>query len=182
MADGVSPTPELLQPFRLSRELREGTGPDLAKRRIGIGLSLVGAVIAGAVTAYQMGLVERLPDILPGDVWDAEKVDASDYAYRHLQQPDAPMMLVNYGLTAMGIAAGGAHRAAQNPALPIVAAGKPAAGFATCLALARTEWRENRKPSSWRQVATAVFGATMPLALPEAAAAIRGARAGGTPH
>lgn len=172
--------PELLEPSQLSRELREGNNPDLAKRRIGIGLSLLGAVLAGAVTAYQTGLVKRLPDILPGDIWDAEKVDASDYAYQFLRSPDGPMMMVTYGLTAMALAAGGEDRARQNPALAYVASAKAAADFATCLALARQEWRENGKLCSYCQVATAISGATLALTLPEAVAAARGGR--GTIH
>lgn len=168
--------PELLEPSRLSRELREETNPDLRKRRIGIGLSLFGAVLAGAVTAYQTGLVKRLPDILPGEVWDAEKVDASDYAYQFLQGPDGPMMLANYGLTAMALAAGGAERAKQNPALSYLAAGKAASDFAACLVLARQEWRENRKLCSYCQVATAISGATLALSIPEALSAARGGR------
>lgn len=165
---------ELLEPSRLSRELREGTGPELRNRRIGVGLSLAGAVIGGVVGAYQMGLIKRLPDILPGKVWDAEKVDASDYAYQNLQQPDGPMMLVNYGLTAMTIAAGGEDRAAQNPALPLVASGKAAFDLALCGALAVEEWRENKALCSWCQVATILSAATLAVTLPEAARALTG--------
>lgn len=169
-------TIELLPPSRLSRELREETSPDLKRRRVGIGLSLAGAAIGAVVTAYQTGLIRRLPDILPGPVWDAEKVDASDYAYRHLQQPDAPAMLVNYGLTAMAIAAGGKDRATQNPALPLAAAAKAAADLALCSALAVEEWRENRKLCSWCQVATLLSAGTLAAALPEAARTLRPAR------
>jgi hypothetical protein len=167
-------TTKLLQPDRLSRELREGTGEDLDRRRAGIALSFAGATIAMVVGAYQTGLVRRLPDILPGDIWDAEKVDASDYAYANLQQPDGPMMLVNYGLTAMAIAAGGKERARQNPALPVVAAGKAAADLALCGAMAVKEWRENQKLCSWCQVATALSAVTLALSLSEAARAVRG--------
>lgn len=165
--------PELLEPSRLSRELREGTSPDLTRRRAGIALSLAGAVIGGVVAAYQTGLIKHLPDVLPGRVWDAEKVDASDYAYQNLQQPDAPMMLVNYGLTAMALAAGGKDRAEQNPALPLVATGKAAVDLALCGALAVQEWRENKALCSWCQVATVISAATLALTLPEAARAIR---------
>ena len=165
---------ELLSPSDLSRELRTETSPDLKRRRIGIGLSFAGAVIGGVVAAYQTGILKRLPDILPGRVWDAEKVDASDYAYQNLQQPDGPMMLVNYGLTAMAIAAGGKDRAEENRALPVVAAGKAAFDFALCSALAVEEWRDNRKLCSWCQAATAVSAATLAVTLPEAVKALRG--------
>jgi hypothetical protein len=164
---------ELLSPSQLSRQLREGSGPDLARRRMGIGMSLLGAVMGGVVAAYQTGILKRLPDILPGRVFDAEQVDASDYAYDNLQQPDGPMMLVNYGLTAMVLAAGGKHRARQNPALPVASAGKAAFDLALAGALAVKEWRENRKLCSWCQVATMASAVTLAVALPEAAKALR---------
>lgn len=165
---------DLLPPAQLGRELRRDRSEDLGRRRAGIALSFAGATIAMVVAAYQTGLIRRLPDILPGDVWDAEKVDASDYAYANLQQPDGPMMLVNYGLTAVAIAAGGKDRARENPALPVVAAGKAAADLVLCAGMAAAEWRENRKLCSWCQVATALSAVTLALSLPEAARAVRG--------
>ncbi len=161
-------TVELLEPSELSHQLREESSPDLQKRRIGIGLSLAGAVIAGVVTAYQTGLIKRLPDILPGKVWDAEKVDASDYAYSMLQQPDAPMMIVTYGLTAMAFAAGGKDRVRDNPALPLAAAVKATYDLVTCLKLGQEEWQQNKALCSWCQVATFISAATALLTLPEA--------------
>lgn len=168
---------ELLSPSELSQQLREGQGPDLARRRAGIGLSLAGAVIGAVVTAYQTGLIRRLPDILPGRIWDAEKVDASDYAYRRLQQPDAPAMIVTYGLTAMALSAGGRDRARENPALPVIASLKAVGDLGVCVALAIDEWRENRRLCSWCQVATLISAATAALTLPEALRAVGGATA-----
>ena len=165
---------EKLPPARLSRELRLGTGEDLRRRRVALALSFAGAAIGGIVSAYQMGLVRRLPDILPGAIFDAEKVDASDYAYEKLQMPDGPQMLVTYGITASLIAAGGEKRAEQAPALPIAAAGKAAYDFVLCLVLARKEWAQNRKLCSWCQVATALSALTLAYTLPEA---IKGASA-----
>lgn len=167
---------ETLSPSQLSHELRLEESDDLRRRRIGIGLSFAGAVIGGVVAAYQTGLLKRLPDILPGRIFDAEKVDASDYAYQNLQAPDGPMMLVNYGLTAAVIAAGGKDRAEQNPALPVAAAAKAAVDFALCGALAVKEWQENKQLCSWCQVATAVSAATLAVTLPEAIKAIDGTR------
>ena len=164
---------ELLSPSQLSHELREGTSDDLRRRRAGVALSFAGAGIGAVVGAYQMGLTRRLPDVLPGKVWDAEKVDASDYAYANLQQPDGPMMLVNYGLTAMAISAGGQDRARQNPALPLLAAGKAAADLVLTSVMAVIEWRQNKKLCSWCQVATAISATTFALSLPEAGKALR---------
>ena len=59
-----------LPPAALSRELREGRSPDLTRRRWAIGLSYAGGVIGMIVGAYQTGIFKRLPDILPGEVWD----------------------------------------------------------------------------------------------------------------
>ncbi len=167
---------QLLSPAQLSQDLRTGQSPDLARRRLGIGLSLAGAAIGAVVTAYQTGLVRRLPDILPGPIWDAEKVDASDYAYRHLQQPDAPSMLVTYGLTAMALSAGGRDRVRDNPALPVVAFLKAAGDLGICVGLAVEEWRENRKLCSWCQVATLISAVTVALTVPEAARVFRTGR------
>ena len=138
------------------------------RRRWAIGPSLAGAAIGVVVGAYRTGFLRRLPDILPRRIRDAEKVDASDYAYRMLQQPDAPMMIIAHGLTAMASAAGGQDRAEQNPALPLIAPAKASGDLASCLSLAVAEWRENTRPCSWCQVATLVSAATLGLSLPEA--------------
>lgn len=164
---------QTLSPTQLSHELREGESPDLTRRRWGIGLSLIGAAIGGVVTLYQTGIIKRLPDILPGRIWDAETVDASDYAYKRLQTPDAAMMVGTYALTAGLIAAGGKDRAEQAPALPIAAATKALFDFATCVQLGREEWAENKALCSWCQVATAISAVTVALTLPEALRATR---------
>ncbi len=159
---------QTLAPAQLSHELREGQSPDLTRRRWGIGLSLIGAAIGGVVGLYQTGIVKRLPDILPGRIWDAEKVDASDYAYKRLQTPDAMMMVGTYALTAGLIAAGGKDRAEQAPALPIAAALKALYDLVTCVKLGREEWAENKALCSWCQMATLISAATVALTVPEA--------------
>ncbi|WP_300973493.1 vitamin K epoxide reductase family protein [Sphingomonas sp. LHG3406-1] len=162
-----------IAPADLSRELREGQSADLTRRRWTIGLSLVGAAIGGVVTLYQTGIVKRLPDILPGKLFDAEKVDASDYAYRRMQMPDATLMVLTYGATAALAAAGGAERATRQPLLPVALAAKAWYDLATCLKLAREEWAENKALCSWCQVATLVSAATAALSLPEATRAAK---------
>jgi hypothetical protein len=166
-----------LPPHRLSRELRTGSSPDLRRRRWAVALSFAGAAIGAVVGAYQLGLVRRLPDILPGRVWDAEKVDASDYAYKRLQTPDAFLMLVTYGVTAALAAAGGKDRARDNPLLPIAAAAKAIYDLGTALKLGQEEWAENRALCSWCQVATLASAATVAATLPEAMKAGRELRA-----
>jgi uncharacterized membrane protein len=159
---------EKLPPAQLSRELRQGSNANLGRRRWGVGLSLAGVMIGGIVGAYQIGLIKRLPDIAPGDLFDAEKVDASDYAYAKLQTPDAFLMIVTYGVTAALLAAGGKDRARQNPALPVAAAAKAGYDLLTCLRLARLEWQENRAFCSWCQAATLISATIFALSLAEA--------------
>lgn len=169
---------ERLAPATLSRELREERSPDLTRRRWTIGLSLVGAAIGGVVTLYQTGIIRRLPDILPGKIFDAEKVDASDYAYRRMQMPDAAMMTMTYAATAALAAAGGAERAKRQPILPVALAAKAWYDFATCLKLGQEEWADNKALCSWCQVATAISAVTAALSLPEAIRAGRTLLAG----
>lgn len=157
-----------LSPATLSRELREGRSSDLSRRRWTIGLSIVGAAIGGVVTLYQTGIIRRLPDILPGPLFDAEKVDASDYAYKRLQMPDAPQMIITYAITAALASAGGAQRATRQPALPIALAAKAWYDLATCVKLGREEWADNKALCSWCQVATLISAITAALSLPEA--------------
>lgn len=164
---------QFLTPTQLSTQLRTDTSSDMVRRRWTIGLSIVGTAIGAVVTAYQTGISQRLPDILPGAVFDAEQVDASDYAYAHLQMPDAPQMMVTYSLTAALASAGSANRAEENPALPIATAGKAVFDLASCLILAREEWRTNHKLCSWCQIATAISAVTVVLTLPEAVRAGR---------
>ena len=162
-------------PARLSRELREESSGDLQRRRGAIALSLVSVAIGAVVGAYQTGLIKRLPDVLPGSIFDAEKVDASDYAYKRMQTPDAMLMIVTFGVTAALAAAGGKERARDNPKLPVAAAAKAGYDLATALRLAREEWDENKALCSWCQLATLTSAATFALLLPEAARAVRGA-------
>lgn len=165
--------PTTLPPAVLSHELRQGVSPDLTRRRWAIGLSLAGGAIGMVVGAYQTGLLKRLPDLLPGQVFDAEKVDASDYAYKRMQSPDGLLMAVTYALTAALAGAGGKNRARDNPALPLAAAAKASYDLVTCVRLAREEWAENKALCSWCQVATALTAATVALTLPEAVRAGR---------
>lgn len=85
-------------------------------------------------------------------------------------------MMVTDALTAALASAGGADRATQNPPLPVATAAKAALDLATCLYVAREEWRTNHKLCSWCQVATVISAATVALTLPEAARAGRALR------
>ncbi len=161
-----------IAPAQLSHELRETSSPDLQRRRWAVALSFAGVAIGAVVGAYQMGLIKRLPDIAPGKLFDAEKVDASDYAYARLQTPDAMLMIVNYGITAALISAGGKERSSGQPLLPIAASSKAAYDLVTCLRLAREEWEQNKALCSWCQGATLLSAGIFALTLPEASRAV----------
>ena len=89
----------MTRPSELSRELRLRRSPDLHRRRWLIGLSLAGVAIGQVVGLYQTGILRRLPD-LPVRPFDSNRVNASDYAYKRLQVPDAFIMVGTYAVTA----------------------------------------------------------------------------------
>jgi uncharacterized membrane protein len=167
-----------MEPSQLSYELRKVHTPDLDRRRWIIGLSLLGAAMAKIVTAYQTGLVQTLPDP-PLGIFDSERVDASDYAYKRLSTPDGVLMLMNYGVTAWLAAAGGANRASTTPALPIAMGLKALGDSLSALKLAQEEWAENKALCVYCQIATMASIASVALAVPEVLTAIRGFQSGG---
>jgi hypothetical protein len=159
-------------PSQLSRYLRTGSDPDLHRRRWIFGLSLLGAAMGQVVGAYQLGILRHLPDP-PIGPWDSDEVDASDYAFRRASSPDAPFMILTYGLTAWAASAGGQDRPRHSPLLPLLMAGKVAADVLTNLSLVREEWGENKALCAWCQTATVASTASLALALPEARRAWR---------
>jgi len=161
-----------MQPTQLSYELREGQSEDMTRRRWIIGLSMVGAAIGQIVSLYQTGIIKHLPDP-PISLFDSDKVDASDYAYKRLDTPDALMMLANYAGTAWLAGAGGLNRAETNPVLPIAMGAKALADTAIAVQLGREEWQENKALCFYCQVATVASIATTVLAVPEVVRAFR---------
>ncbi len=162
----------MASPTQLSRELRLGSSPDLNRRRWIIGLSLVTVAAGQIVSLYQTGIIHHLPDP-PLDVFDSDKVDASDYAYKRLQSPDAPAMIVTGGITTMLAAAGPLNRAYSMPAVPLAMAAKTLLDVATNVKLGIEEWQENKKLCFYCQVSTLAALAAAVLALPEAVKAAR---------
>ena len=160
-----------MNPRQLSRELRTAVTADLTRRRWIIGLSLVGAAMGQIVTLYQTGIIRHLPDP-PLSLFDSDRVDASDYAYRRLSSPDAPLMLINYGVTAALAAAGGKDRAQRQPLLPIALGLKTLIDALGALELGREEWSENQALCAYCQIATLCSLAAAALAIPEAKAAL----------
>ena len=130
-------------------------------------LSNVGALAGIVVSLYQTGVVKHLPD-LPGNIWNSDKVDASDYAYKRFRTPDALMMTVSYGVTAWLAGAGGKDRAETTPWLPVALAVKVLNDAAFALKLGQEEWAENKALCWYCQSATVASLASVPLAIPEA--------------
>ncbi|MFC7736448.1 vitamin K epoxide reductase family protein [Roseomonas sp. GCM10028921] len=159
-------------PSELSRDLRRRTDPDLRRRRWLVGLSLLGVAIGQVVTLYQTGIIRRLPDP-PLGPFDSERVNASDYAYKRLQVPDAVLMIATYAITAALAAAGGRNRAEEQPVLPVALAAKTFFDVGTNLKLAQEEWADNKALCAYCQTASLVSIASLALALPEAARALR---------
>jgi uncharacterized membrane protein len=155
-----------MDPRQLSRELREGGSADLTRRRWIVGLSLAGAAMGQIVSLYQTGIIQHLPDP-PLQVFDSDKVDASTYAYKRLQTPDALMMVVSYGLTAWLAGAGGKNRTQDSPTLPIAMGLKILGDAAVALELGREEWAENKALCAYCQVATLCSLVSIGLAWPE---------------
>ena len=161
-----------MSPTQLSRELRLAETPDLTRRRSVVALSNVGALAGVVVGLYQTGVISHLPD-LPGKIWNSDKVDASDYAYKRARTPDALMMTVSYGITAWLAGAGGKDRARTLPLLPVALAGKVLGDAFFAVKLGREEWRTNRALCWYCQSATLASLASVPLVLPEAAKGLR---------
>jgi hypothetical protein len=48
---------------------------------------MLGSAVAQIVSLYQTGIIKKLPDP-PIPIFDSDKVDASDYAYKRMNSPD----------------------------------------------------------------------------------------------
>lgn len=155
-----------MKPSELSRQLREGQSPELNNRRLIVGLSLLGVGMAQIVSLYQVGIVKHLPDP-PLDVFDSDKVDASDYAYKRFLTPDGFLMLMSYAMTAWLAGIGGEKRSETHPLLSLAMGAKIALDLVSAAELAREEWNDNKKLCPYCQTATLASLASLALAMPE---------------
>src|SRR4028119_566482 len=111
-----------MDPKQLSEELRQGQNPHMTRRRWIIGLSMLGGSMGQAVTLYQTGIVNHLPSPPGQKLFDAHRVDPSNYAHNKFNSPDGPIMVANYAITAWLAAAGGLDRARRTSWLsPVMA-------------------------------------------------------------
>ncbi len=159
----------------LSQQLREGEGGYLAQRRGIVALGLAAAGSMGVIALYQIGILKHLPEPpLPG--FDADKVDASEEAYSHLQMGDAFIGLGSYAAT-MGLAAMGAkNRAETQPWIPLALLAKTGADAAQAAKLTVDQWKKHKAFCFWCLLAAAATFAALPLAMPEALAALHQVR------
>ncbi len=111
-----------LEPQELRRELQEKQTKSLRRRRVIIGLSLLGMGAMTMVSLFQTGVIKHLPDP-PIDGFDSDKVNSSDTAYA-LGVPDGTLSLASLAANIPIAAFGGANRAEEQPIVPVLAAGK----------------------------------------------------------
>ena len=107
---------------QLRRELQESNEKDLRVRRAIIGLSLLGMSAMTAVSLFQTGIIEHLPDP-PIKDFDSDKVNSSDTAYA-LGVPDGTLSLASLAANIPIASFGGTNRAEEMPLVPIAAAAK----------------------------------------------------------
>ena len=175
--ESVLPTFATVKPSQLSRELRLSDEPELNARRCIIGLSLVGTLMAQIVSLYQVGIVKHLPDP-PLDVFDSDKVDASDYAFKRFLTADGFLMLMSYSTTAWLAGTGGARRSEERPYLSLLMGAKLLLDLVSAAELAREEWNTNKKLCPYCQTATLASIGSLILAWPEVKSAWQSWRRG----
>lgn len=155
---------------RVSDDLRRGSGSFLEQRRRIAGLSSLAGFALGVVGLYQFGLLRRVPEP-PLPIFGADAVDAAGEAYQELKTPDAALGLLSTAITLMLAGAGDRDRARTASWLPVLLAVKTAGDAAGGLLLTE-QLTKHRKLCFWCTIAALAQIATLPLALPEARAAL----------
>ncbi len=156
----------------LGRELRTENGPFLNRRRKILSLSLFSSTVLACIALYQTGILKKLPDPRwPG--LDAEKVNGSAQAYSILKTPDALLGLASYAVTACLAGMGPEDRTRTEPLVPIGMGLKCLADATLATKLTIEGWRRYGTFSVWSLSAAAATWTALPLAIPEATAAVR---------
>lgn len=170
MLTGVSEMVTGMSPSEVRSELRDGTSPDIRRRRAIIGLSMIGLGVAAAASLLQTGVIKHLPDPPVGN-FDADRVMTSDPAYQ-FGIPDAAIALTGLAANVPLAAWGGTDRVKQQPLIPLIAAGKSA--FEAVAA----GWYFYQMPTKLKTwcgycvVSAAAYMAIFALTLPEAKKAL----------
>jgi hypothetical protein len=160
-----------LTPAELGRDLRQGYTPFLKRRRGVIGLSLFSCGVLGAVALYQTGILKKLPEPR-GRFFDSEKVNGSAQAYSLLATPDALLGLASYAVTATLAGMGPENRSRTHPWMVLAMGLKLFADSVMAGKLTLGEVKKFRTFSPWSLLAAAATWTALPLALPEAKAAL----------
>jgi uncharacterized membrane protein len=132
----------------LRDDLREGKGGFLADRRAIAGLSLVAIGAMGLVSAYQLGILRRLPQ--PRRRWlDSNRVDGSAEAYKRFNVPDATLGVASYATTLVLAGMGGKQRARTTPWVPAALAAKVGFDVAQSIRMIVVQWIKFRSLCGW---------------------------------
>jgi len=110
-----------MSPKELQRQITQDDSGDMRRRRVIVGVSLIGMAAMGIVALLQTGLVRKLPDP-PVDKpnFDTEKVNLSEEAFSY-GMPDAPLVLVTHAINVAIASAGPPDRSENRAWLPIAA-------------------------------------------------------------
>ena len=160
---------------RVSDDLRRHTGSYLTERRGISGLGLIGSAALAVVTAYQTGVIRRVPE--PAFPFlGADAVDASGEAYQLLKTPDGALGMASYATTIALAGMGAADRHRSRPWLPLLLVAKAAYDAAGGAYLTAEQLSKHRKVCGWCVIAAGAGVGMLPLAVPEALAALRAIR------
>jgi|GEM_PF-457678 len=150
----------------IRRELRKGKSDSLDRRRRIALLSAIGAANMGVVSLFQLGVIRRLPD-LPGEAFEANKVNASKSAYA-AGIPDGPVGMGLYALNVILAAAKGSHRTGRSPVYDLLLAGAVVGGAIGTAAYLYKLVSRQKKASPYSLAGAGLNLAMLPLALQEA--------------
>jgi uncharacterized membrane protein len=170
MLRGVSEMVTGMSPEKIRIELTEGSADELRRRRMIIGLSIVGIGLAATASLLQTGVVRHLPDPPVGN-FDADKVMKSEPAYQ-FGVPDATIALTGLAANVPLAAWGGSERAKDQPLVPLIATGKAA------VEAAAGAWYFYQMPTKLKTwcgycvASAAVYFGILALTLPEAKKAL----------
>jgi len=156
----------------IGRDLRHGSSPFLKRRRSIIGLALFSCAVLGAVALYQVGILKNLPQP-PFKTFDTGRVNGSGQAYAILATPDAFLGLASYAVTACLAAMGPDNRWRQHRWMPVALAVKLFGDSAMAAKLSFDEATKFHAFSIWSVIVAAATWTALPLAVPEALAAVR---------
>ncbi len=152
--------------------LRHSSRKSLRRRRGIFGLFLAASASMSVVALYQLGILRRVPEpSLPR--LDSDAITGSANAYSMLATLDAVLAMGSYAVTMPLAAMGSPDRANEHPLLPIALAAKVGFDAVVATKYALDEWREYRALCFWCALATVATFAAVPLAIPEARAALR---------